>query len=414
MSMENFLSSGLSLERPDTPDAPKEIDVSAWEDVPGFSANIPLEDVNEVTSIAMDPTRDASERFEANHLLGTYYSDRNDLKRALYHIKTAMSFATTHAQKAGCHFNQLLCQLLIDGRDTLTPADIPLYDKWVEESLRGILEGDEAAIQGALEYTESWKDYGLAAAAALAWSTHPENTDAFDREAAEAAYHGYKKQFEEQSARKFGDVIYTRLPGESNSGIPCRAKVRLEFLQNHAVYSPQELFDHSPAGESPSAAPTAPKSEKEQRADELMAKVDQFARKYSQHARSLYSAKPDVLRDYIELVKPIITELTVGNVPLMRTLMDNSQVFEDMQDFMLLGATATLWLVHPENTDGREKIAVQKKSTLWMETAIALGEQFNDVQPLEWRLRELNMSERFTYDTYWTSLAQHVRDMVSG
>lgn len=417
MPIDDFLSSGLSLERPETSSDDHGVDTSSWGETPGFSAGVSAEEVNAVTAVAMDPSKGSAERFEANHLLGVYYSDRDDLKRALYHIKMALSFATTHAQKTGCYFNHLLCQLLMDGRNALAPEDMPLYDKWVEESLAGILDGDAAAILGALDYAENWEDYGLAAAAALAWSTHPENTDAFDREEAEASYHRYKKQLEEQKSRGFPGTIYMPLSGERSHGITCRAKVRLDFLNKHIVHSPEELLalkqqDHPADASAANPAPDT-KSPKKIRSDELMAGVERFARRYSQHARSLYSAKPGVLRDYIEIATPIVRELKVGNVPLMRALINNSQVFEDMQDYMLLSAAATLWLVHPENTDGREQISAQKKSVLWMETSISLSEQFGDHQPLEWRLQELRMPERGTCQSEWLSLAQHVRDMVS-
>lgn len=405
------LASGLSLERTESSGSQQQIDATAWNnaDTPGFSAYISPEEIKSVSAIAVGSAYERAERFEANHLLGLYYSDLDDLKRASYHIQLALTFADTHGQRAGCYMNMLFCQLLIEERKQLQVEDLTLYDKYVEESLRGIQANEAAAILGALDYSEQWEDYGLTAAAALAWSTHPENTEAFERESAEAAYHHYKKLFEQQVEASSSALVYTPLAGEPKGKASSRVRVRLEFLRNRTVYTLEELMQ-SKRESTPTPASV---SQEQKRADELMARVDAFARKYPKGARSLYSAKPAVMQEYMNLTVKLVSELRVNNGPLMRALIQDFEVFEDMQDYMLLGCAATLWLIHPENKDGRDKITTQKRSELWMETSISLSEQFHDMQPLEYRMKELNMSERYTYQHDWMELAQYVNQMVS-
>lgn len=423
MSVEDFLASGLSLERTESSGPQQQISATAWGDAgtPGFSARISPEEVKRVAAIAAGSSYNREERFEANHLLGLYYSDLNELKRASYHIQLALTFADTHGQRAGCYMSILNCQLLMDTRMELRAEDLTLYDKYVEESLNGIQENDAEAILGVLSNPELWGDFGLMASAALAWSTHPENTDAFERESAEAAYHHYKKLFEEQESTGFTNMIYSLLPGESkgskgallagnsNGRFPCRAQVRQEFLQNKRVCTLEELKQ---AKEKNASAPTpvsASVSYEQKRADELMAKVDAFARKYPKGERSVYTAKASVMQEYMDFAMDIAVALQGDNAPLMKALMDNYQVFEDMQDYMLLGCAATLWTIHPKNTDGRDKIAAQKKSEMWLETATSLGEVLNDMQPLEKRLRELDLP---TGRIIWNELANHVNEAV--
>lgn len=454
MDFNEAILSGLMLERGiDTGSGGTKLEAlkKQWQGA-GFSRTAPAADVSYVTSVAADMTASQGKRFDANRLLALYYADLGEFKRSVYHSQLALTLATDHSRAAACHMDIFLCQRSMNGGE-LQGSELEHYDKFVEAAMKGIQAGESGAILSVLEMCEEWKDYALLSAAAQAWSKHPENSDDYDREVAESLCHTYAKRFQEQKDAGFREAIYARLPGEATHGIGKRAKLRANYLDRGVIGSldvsgqpvrkwictacghicqgvqpPQACYvckapaeriaEYDPgSGKAMAQTPSAPApaARKQTAADSLMEAVEDFSRKYGSYARKVHTAKRSALQDYAALVQPIIRELRGGNTALMRSLIEHCEVFEDMQDYGLLGAAATLWLIHPDNTDGREKIVTQKKSVLWVETAVAVGEAYSGESPVYERLCGAGLSSvAEDYKRALFGLTSYVRDQVQG
>lgn len=397
MDMNDAMRSGLSLERdlgsasvrqPDR-DSQDEMDILYFLvviDRKRKLEGVTQEDIDYVTAVVRNQELSVRRRFQANQLLARCHSMRKDQKRALYYMEVARTLASTVAEQLACDRDIFLLQcLLAEGK--VTEESLERYELFVEEAVKGILAQDEESIRQVLsdDTCDMMEDYAILAMAAKAWSEHPRNQDDFDREEAEAKYYRYIKAFKEQEIKGYTEPIYQYYHGKScNRNNNEAAKWRKNLLQGKPAQQGIVMDKPSAAhSDSAAAAPTSPAvSEGDKIAIETL---EELTRRTV--GKNIDSIDGGLLDEYVmHMILSVIVEMKKGNAAVMRYVIEHSELFERMEDYVILGSAALLWFCHPDNKDVGEKLRAQTLGEQWIEKALHLSEP-EENYPLYRRMR---------------------------
>lgn len=367
------------------------------------AGTLSAEDVAYMKEVAKDKTLPVGARYLSNCFLSVWRRGEGDLLRALYYMETALFLAQSSSQRATCH--QEIFSLKRDmGGGKLTPECMEDYEQFAEAAVEGICSKDAEAILLVLETgtAEKMEDYALLAAAAKAWSVHPENRDDFDREEAEAKYYRCIKAFKEQECKGYTEAIYQYYHGQKcSNGNNAAVKWRKKLIQGKPAQEGAAVSG-SPAAQSDSGG-AAPNQKAKKKT--LQDAVEQFRQKYPNAV--VATASEQCILEYASVARKIVKALRSGDIELMKYMVDHPEVFEGMQDYMLLGSAALLLFMHPKNTDVGRRMQARKQGEIWLERSLKLSEP-DDHYPLNLRWDRMSSINARELKSEWTELLKYV------
>lgn len=409
------LSSGVSLERETggspsaAPRLPAGQDMWAWLESIERGGAVKPADVSALRAIAEDESVSPEVRFLSNRLYARCALDRKEWLRCEFHGEVALNQAKGYGQQALCYELIFLARRGQAG-GKVTLECMAYYDRFVEGAVKSALAGERIGIELLLgSTTQEMEDYALLAVGHRAWSAHPENQDDFDREEAEAAYHRCCKAFEEQARQGCKERIY-----QSYHGTRCTNKREAEQWRRSLLEvkhrsadtrsgAPRQDDGVSAAHPSALAGSMSPSAAKEP------GEVEHFIARYG--VTSIQGAGSQCMKDYTAMAQKVVAALRNGNTETMRDVVGHYQLFEGMQDYIILSSAALLWAIDPANTNVGERLQAQARGEEWTQKCMELMDP-DERYPLYRKWRQMGDMPTDRLQAQWMELLQYVLQTI--